>query len=194
MRDCRLLLLGFLLLATAAVAAAAEAPAGARDDALAAALEMRLAGRGPLADVHIATECRDEDGGLRGVEIHGDGLGIWGGRAQFSLDEQAVLSLLEAFQRVGFAGLEESYGGRKTEVDPPSLGSKAARGFQDLPGNLFAEGSYIDVTIRVLDRHKRIQARAFAGMTRATQGDRQKRFEAVLAAIEELKQNLDQRR
>lgn len=297
--------------------AVSTGPAAETSGALARALEDRLAGRSSLP-VRIAAECLDE-AGFRAVEIFDDGVAIWDRRAQFTLSDAEIHSLLEAFKRADFAHLEELYGGSKgpepeppavihetppssavrivcrvaltvgevvkqsaqrqrgeqsealralateildacegparqgitaadltdglrkvargelapqtlsvlahrkpepagagedsgwllrlegrraklrryddggelldaaaLELDPGSLAELAARladqSLEDLPGNLWA-GDYIDLSVRVLDREKRIQARQFAGMTETTHGEQQDRFDAAFEAL-----------
>jgi hypothetical protein len=52
-----------------------------------------------------------------------------------------------------------------------------------LPINLYAE-ELTDLVVRVLDHEKTVQARRFAGMSRATHGDAQARFDRMLEALD----------
>lgn len=58
-----------------------------------------------------------------------------------------------------------------------------------LPGNLYAE-LYTDVTVAVLRHRKQVQARRFAGMQPSTHGDGQRRFDALLEQLGELKRQV----
>lgn len=55
-------------------------------------------------------------------------------------------------------------------------------GIARLPANLYAE-ELTDIVVRVLRHETTIQARRFAGLTRATHGEAQVRFERILAAL-----------
>jgi hypothetical protein len=57
-------------------------------------------------------------------------------------------------------------------------------GVADLPQNLYAE-ELTDLVVRVLAHEKKVQARRFAGMTRATHGEAQERLDRILAALVE---------
>lgn len=57
----------------------------------------------------------------------------------------------------------------------------------ELPVNLYSTW-YEDLEIRVLNRKASLQARRFANLTPETHGEKQKRFEQLVAAIEGLKQ------
>lgn len=61
----------------------------------------------------------------------------------------------------------------------------AAAGLEDLPGNLYSS-YYQDFEVRVLNRKKSLQARRFANVTPETHGDKQKRFDQLIANLEEL--------
>jgi hypothetical protein len=54
-----------------------------------------------------------------------------------------------------------------------------------LPGNLYAP-IYTDLDVTLLDQHKNIQARDFAGMTPQTHGERQQAFDRLVEALEAL--------
>lgn len=54
-----------------------------------------------------------------------------------------------------------------------------------LPVNLYA-GDYTDLNIRLLNHHKSVQARQFAGMTAATHGQAQKNFDALYEILRKL--------
>ena len=61
----------------------------------------------------------------------------------------------------------------------------AARDPASWPGNLYA-ADYTDLTIRVLNHEKTVQARQFAGLAPAAHGHHQKDFEKVLEVLERL--------
>jgi hypothetical protein len=63
------------------------------------------------------------------------------------------------------------------------------RAVGDLPGNLYAE-HYTDFVVQVLKHEKRIQARPFAGMTAATHGEMQPRFDEIFRALQQLHQRV----
>lgn len=56
----------------------------------------------------------------------------------------------------------------------------------DLPGNLYSS-SYQDLQIGVLNRTKSVQSRQFAKMTPQTHGEKQERFDKLVAVLEALK-------
>ena len=60
---------------------------------------------------------------------------------------------------------------------------------EDLPVNLYSSW-YQDLEIRVLNRRTSLQARRFANVTPETHGEKQKRFEQLVAALEELKERV----
>ncbi len=67
-----------------------------------------------------------------------------------------------------------------------SLASALARGqLGDLPSNLYAE-HYTDLVVEVLNYKKSVQARQFAGMTAATHGEKQQRFDTVFDGLRAL--------
>jgi hypothetical protein len=59
----------------------------------------------------------------------------------------------------------------------------------ELPVNLYSSW-YEDLEIRVLNRKATLQARRFANLTPETHGEDQKRYEQLIAALEELKGSL----
>ena len=61
-------------------------------------------------------------------------------------------------------------------------GQLAAARLEELPVNLWAP-EYTDFEIRVLDRRRSLQARRFAGMTPATHGELQQRFDRLWETI-----------
>ncbi len=63
----------------------------------------------------------------------------------------------------------------------------------DLPGNLYSTW-YQDLEIRVLNRRATLQARRFTGLTRETHGEKQKRFDAMIEALEAVKNRADRAR
>jgi hypothetical protein len=60
---------------------------------------------------------------------------------------------------------------------------------EDLPANLYSSW-YEDLEIRVLNRGKSLQARRFANVTPETHGEKQERFDRLVAALEELEKRL----
>jgi hypothetical protein len=61
----------------------------------------------------------------------------------------------------------------------------AAAGLDDLPVNLYSS-FYEDFEVRVLNQRKTLQARRFANVTPDTHGEKQKRFDQLIAKLEEL--------
>lgn len=61
----------------------------------------------------------------------------------------------------------------------------AAADLDDLPVNLYSS-FYEDFEVRVLNQRKILQARRFANVTPETHGDKQKRFDQLIAKLEEL--------
>lgn len=59
----------------------------------------------------------------------------------------------------------------------------------DLPVNLYSSW-YQDLEIRVLNRKRSLQARRFANLTPETHGEKQERFDRLVAALEELEKRL----
>ena len=60
-------------------------------------------------------------------------------------------------------------------------------GLPGLPANLYAE-ELTDLVVRVLGHEKAVQARRFAGMSRATHADAQARFDRLLGALDDWRQ------
>lgn len=58
----------------------------------------------------------------------------------------------------------------------------AARRAGELPINLYAE-AYTDLSLKILDRKRAVQARQFAGLTPTTHGERQVDFETIFNAV-----------
>ena len=81
------------------------------------------------------------------------------------------------------------------ELDADDLGRLArelvAATAGDLPGNLYAD-QYTDVAVTVLNRRKQVQARRFAGLTAATHGEKQKRFDRLLEQLEALRRRVSE--
>jgi hypothetical protein len=75
------------------------------------------------------------------------------------------------------------------ELAPEDLSRLAAALIEnragELPDNLWAE-HYTDLVVEVLDREARVQARRFAGMTPATHGEAQRRFDRIYQVLAEL--------
>lgn len=71
----------------------------------------------------------------------------------------------------------------------PVLRQLAEQRVGELPINLYAE-HYTSLSIEILNRRRQIQARRFDGMTWATHGERQTRFERVLDALDVLAQRV----
>jgi hypothetical protein len=85
--------------------------------AVRAALRRAIAESGRRASLRVFVEC-SRDGRLPSVDAFGTGIGIWDGRRQFRLSPAEISSLLAAAEKVDFAGLKASYGGRD-EFDEP---------------------------------------------------------------------------
>ncbi|HEV8580937.1 MAG TPA: hypothetical protein VGX68_17865 [Thermoanaerobaculia bacterium] len=64
-------------------------------------------------------------------------------------------------------------------------GQLAAARLEELPANLWAP-EYTDFEVRVLNRHRSLQARQFAGLTPETHGEAQQRFDRLWQALEAL--------
>jgi hypothetical protein len=60
---------------------------------------------------------------------------------------------------------------------------------EELPGNLYSSW-YQDLEIRVLNHKKSLQARRFAGVTPETHGEKQERFDRLVAVLEDLEKRL----
>jgi hypothetical protein len=60
---------------------------------------------------------------------------------------------------------------------------------EDLPANLYSSW-YEDLEIQVLNRRKSLQARRFANLTPETHGEKQARFEQLVAVLEALQERL----
>lgn len=65
----------------------------------------------------------------------------------------------------------------------------AAADVEDLPVNLYS-AHYHDFEVRVLDQKRTLQARRFANVTPDTHGDKQKRFDQLIATLEALEERL----
>lgn len=73
----------------------------------------------------------------------------------------------------------------RTEV--ADLGRRLAEtGLEGMPANLHAPAFY-DFEVQVLNHKRSLQARGFAGVTPETHGEKQKRFNQLLAALEDLR-------
>lgn len=82
---------------------------------------------------------------------------------------------------------------RTVQLSPAEIaglaGRLAAARWEELPGNLWAP-EYTDLQIEVLKGRRSIQARQFAGMTQATHGEAQQRFDRAWEELEALGQRL----
>jgi hypothetical protein len=82
------------------------------------------------------------------------------------------------------------------ELGLEDLASLAAllreNGVADLPVNLYAE-HYTELVVSVLNWRKALQARPFAGMTRATHGEKQKRFDQLFGRLQDLERRVGER-
>jgi hypothetical protein len=82
---------------------------------------------------------------------------------------------------------------REARLEPSAVAEIAGRLAQlhpeELPANLWAH-DYTDVEIRVLAHRRSLQARQFAGMTAATHGALQERFDRLWATLDELRRSL----
>ncbi len=76
-------------------------------------------------DLHILTECQ-LDSSWHSVEIFGNGVGIWGKEAQFTLTRDQQRQLLEALQEADFGNLAALYGGPRGRDAEVPQGSPAA--------------------------------------------------------------------
>ncbi|HEX9945741.1 MAG TPA: hypothetical protein VGG03_27350, partial [Thermoanaerobaculia bacterium] len=68
-------------------------------------------------------------------------------------------------------------------------GQLAAARLEELPVNLWAP-EYTDLEIRVLNHRRSLQARQFAGMTPATHGESQQRFDRLWETVDALHRRL----
>ncbi len=66
----------------------------------------------------------------------------------------------------------------------------ASSGVENFPINLFAD-SYTDLSLRVLNRKKSVQARQFPGVTPETHGEKQTSFDGVIALLKELNSKVE---
>lgn len=67
------------------------------------------------------------------------------------------------------------------------LGRRLAEaGLEEMPANLHAPAFY-DFEVEVLNHKRSLQARGFTGVTPETHGEKQKRFDQLLAALEDLR-------
>jgi hypothetical protein len=85
--------------------------------------------------LHLLVECA-ADAGMRSVEVHGNGVGIWDHDRQFRLTPAELSRLLRTLDEAEFTSLEEIYGGRE-RPDPGA------------PERTEEEGSAIRVVCRV---------------------------------------------
>ena len=85
-----------------------------------AALQRAVSGKWNA--LHLEAECLTE-AGPRLLEVHGDGVAIWGGSVQFKLSPDQIRRILRLFDEAGFAGFEDRYGGKE---DPVKLSSRMA--------------------------------------------------------------------
>jgi hypothetical protein len=87
-------------------------------------------------------------------------------------------------------GAEEPRTVRLASAEVAALaGQLAAIRLEELPANLWA-AEYTDLEIRVLDQRRSLQARQFAGMTPATHGELQQRFDRLWEVIAGLRGRL----
>ena len=79
------------------------------------------------------------------------------------------------------------------ELSSDQLGGLATllreKSVAELPVNLHAE-HYTELVVSVLNRRKAVQARPFVGMTRTTHGENQKRFDEILARLQDLERQV----
>ena len=82
---------------------------------------------------------------------------------------------------------------RRTRLSPEDAAGLArdllAARPEDLPANLYSSW-YQDLEIRVLNHKRTLQARRFAGVTPETHGEKQERFDRLVAALEDLEKRL----
>ena len=79
-------------------------------NALDGVLRDLAAGKRPLDGVRLETQCLDE-GQFVYAAAHGNGVAIWKGERQGTLNPDQVLALVKAFDREGFARMPDSFGG-----------------------------------------------------------------------------------
>ena len=111
-----------------------------------------------------------------------------------SQDEGWLLRIEDGQAQVAFAspetGWTEPRRVRLTQEETAGLARRLAAAHpEDLPVNLYSSW-YQDLEIRVLNRRTSLQARRFANVTPETHGEKQKRFEQLVAVLEELKERV----
>lgn len=85
------------------------------------------------------------------------------------------------------AGWTEPKRVRLSRAEIADLGRRLAEvHLEEMPANLYAP-AYFDLEVQVLNRKRSLQARGFANVTPETHGEKQKRFDRVLAALEDLR-------
>jgi hypothetical protein len=88
----------------------------------------------------------------------------------------------------GGGGAPRANGAPLDDADAAALARLLREGaVSGLPINLYSE-QLTDLVVRVLGHEKTIQARRFAGLSRATHGDAQARFDRLLEALDAWKQ------
>jgi hypothetical protein len=85
------------------------------------------------------------------------------------------------------AGWSEPRRFQLSRAEVADLGRRLAEAhLEEMPANLHAP-AYYDFEVQVLDRKRSLQARGFTGVTPETHGEKQKRFDRLLAALEDLR-------
>ncbi len=117
------------------------------------ALDRVLSASGDWRELHVVTECAG-DAGFRRVELFGDGVGIWQGRRQFSLDHDQLVAVLRLFHRAGFPAMPEMFGseGEEEIPVPQEPGQPVVRGLGQVSDRVSdqAPAAILRVTCRVL--------------------------------------------
>jgi hypothetical protein len=149
----------------------APARSGVRADDLGDGLNKVAEGALAAEAFHLLVNRRGEDAAAAGENWL---LRVDGNRASLSRQPRSggpAAPLLLELQREDLARLARQLGASE-------LGA--------LPANLYAP-LYTDVTVAVLGRRKQIQARRFAGLTPASHGEKQRRFDLLFEELNQLK-------
>lgn len=95
-----------------APAARVEAAGNREAGELRRALAEAIRHPGSWSALRLAVECESE-GGMRSLEVYGNGVAVWAGRRQFDLPLSEVAHLLSLLEDADFLGMEERYGGKR---------------------------------------------------------------------------------
>lgn len=99
---------------TSSPGAAGETAEDETDEGLRRALAESIRRPGSWAELHLAVECQSE-GGMRSLEVFGNGVAVWANRRQFDLPVADVAHLLSLLEEADFVGMEDQYGGGSEE-------------------------------------------------------------------------------